>query len=177
MAALSSEESFAWAGEHGHSVMAIPMGGGKMRELLSAYRDAWQSAGHPGRGSVMLAFHMLCHEDGEKAARIAREPLNRYLKALVTAASDWTSGARSEDYPGYDKIIAGLAEQDFDSQVASGSAWVGTPDSIVQQVREYDEQVGGFEHASLQVNFHTIGRADADASMRLFAREVIPKLR
>ena len=90
------------------------------------------------------------------------------------AASDWTGGARSEDYPGYDKIIAGLAEQDFDSQVASGSAWVGTPDAILQQIRDYDEQVGGFEHASLQVNFNTIGRDDADASMRLFAREVIP---
>ncbi len=174
VAALSSEASFAWAGEHGHAVMAIPMAGGKMRELLAVYRDAWRTAGHPGGGTVMLAFHMFCHEDADVAARIAREPLNRYLKSLVAAASDWTSGARSENYPGYDKIIAGLAEEDFDSQVASGSAWVGTPDAILQQVRDYDEQVGGFEQASLQVNFYTIGREDAEASMRLFAREVIP---
>lgn len=177
VAALSTEASFVWAGAQGHGVMAIPMAGGRMRELIDAYRDAWRSAGHPGRGTVMLAFHMFCHEDAAAAERVAREPLDRYLRSLVEAASDWTAGARSEDYPGYDKIIAGLAEQNFDKQVASGAAWVGTPERIVAAVREYDERVGGFEHASLQVNFNTIGRAEAEASMRLFAREVMPALR
>jgi hypothetical protein len=117
---------------------------------------------------------MFCHEDAREAGRIARDPLNRYLRSLVDAASDWTSGARSEDYPGYDKIIAGLAEQDFEKQVASGSAWIGTPDRILDAIRAYDAQVGGFEHASLQVNFNTIRREDAERSMRLFAREVMP---
>ena len=176
VAALSTEASFVWAGEQGHGVMAIPMAGGRMRELIDAYRDAWRAAGHPGRGNVMLAFHMFCHEDGEEAVRIAREPLNRYLRSLVEAASDWTSGADSRDYPGYDKIIAGLAEQDFEKQVASASAWVGTPNTILEQVREYDARVGGFEHASLQVNFNTIARADAEASMRLFSKSVMPRV-
>jgi alkanesulfonate monooxygenase SsuD/methylene tetrahydromethanopterin reductase-like flavin-dependent oxidoreductase (luciferase family) len=176
VAALATEASFVWAGEQGHGVMAIPMAGGRMRELVDAYRDAWQAAGHPGRGQVMLAFHMFCHEDAEEAARIARAPLNRYLRSLVDAASAWTTGADSADYPGYDKIIAGLAEQDFEKQVASGAAWVGTPRQIVEQVREYDARVGGFEHASLQVNFNTIARTDAEASMRLFAREVMPRV-
>jgi alkanesulfonate monooxygenase SsuD/methylene tetrahydromethanopterin reductase-like flavin-dependent oxidoreductase (luciferase family) len=174
VAALATEESFVSAGRNGHSVMAIPMAGGKMRELLDVYRDAWRASGRPGRGTVMLAFHMFCHEDSGAAVRIAREPLDRYLRSLVDAASEWTGGARSEDYPGYDKIIAGLAEQNFEKQVASCSAWVGTPDQILDQIREYDALVGGFEHASLQVNFNTIGRADAEASMRLFAQEVMP---
>ncbi len=102
-----------WAGKHGHGVMAIPMGGSKLRDLLAAYRDAWRSSGHPGRGTVMLAFHMLCHEDAVEAVRIAREPLNRYLRSLVDAASDWTGDARSESYPGYDKIIAGARRADL----------------------------------------------------------------
>jgi alkanesulfonate monooxygenase SsuD/methylene tetrahydromethanopterin reductase-like flavin-dependent oxidoreductase (luciferase family) len=165
-----------WAGEQGHGVMAIPMAGGRMRELVDAYRDAWRAAGHPGRGKVMLAFHMFCHEDGAEAVRNAREPLNRYLRSLVQADSEWTTGADSADYPGYDKIIAGLAEQDFEKQVESGSAWVGTPAQIVEQVREYDARVGGFEHASLQVNFNTIARADAEASMRLFSRAVMSRV-
>jgi hypothetical protein len=37
--------------------------------------------------------------------------------------------------------------------------------------------VGGFEHPSLQVNFDTIGRGDAEASMRLFAASVMPRVR
>jgi len=177
VAALSTEDSFVWAGTHGHAIMAIPLGGGRLRELLAAYRDAWRSTGRPGRGTVMLAFHMVCHADAGEAARLARDPLNRYLTSLVDAASDWTGGAKSEDYPGYERIIAGLAEQTFETQVASRSAWVGPPAQIIDQIRDYHAHVGGFEHASLQVNFNTIGRAKAEASMRLFARTVMPHFR
>jgi hypothetical protein len=36
-------------------------------------------------------------------------------------------------------------------------------------------EFGGFEHASLQVNFNAMPYADALASMRLFAGEVMPR--
>jgi alkanesulfonate monooxygenase SsuD/methylene tetrahydromethanopterin reductase-like flavin-dependent oxidoreductase (luciferase family) len=176
VAALATKESFERAGAAGHGVMAIPMAGGAMSELLGIYRDAWKRAGHAGRGTVMLAFHMFCHEDQATAERIAREPLNRYLQSLVAAASDWMSGATSADYPGYDKIIAMLARDDFDSQVAKCAAWVGTPQRILDTVATYRGQIGDFEIASLQVNFNDITLADAQASMRLFGEAVLPRL-
>ena len=174
VAALSTPESFINAGKAGYKIMAIPMAGGQMKELLGLYRDAWKEAGHPGNGEVMLAFHMLCHEDGDTAAEIARQPLNDYLKSLVTSASEWTHGAKSKDYPGYDKIIGALAKETFESQVAKGAAWIGTTDSIRQQITEYQELTGGFEIASLQVNFNTVSYEDALHSMRLFSKEVMP---
>jgi hypothetical protein len=58
--------------------------------------------------------------------------------------------------------------------VAKGSAWIGTPDDIREAIISYDAQVGGFESASLQVNFGMISQADAECSMRLFAQEVMP---
>ncbi|HXQ66423.1 MAG TPA: LLM class flavin-dependent oxidoreductase [Alphaproteobacteria bacterium] len=175
IAALSTPESFTGAGAAGHSIMAIPLAGGKMKELIALYREARRKAGHQGRGRVMLAFHMLCCATREEAVRIAREPLNRYLKTLVAAASDWTEGLNSKDYPNYDKIIAGLAQETFESQVEKGAAWIGTPDSIVEQIRAYQALVGGFESASMQVNFNLVSLEDARRSMRLFAREVMPK--
>jgi len=36
-------------------------------------------------------------------------------------------------------------------------------------------EFGGFEHASLQVNFNTMPYAEALASMRLFAQEIMPR--
>lgn len=177
VAALASPESFAGAGTAGHFLMAIPFGGAKMRELLAVYRDAWRAAGHPGRGRVMLAFHMFCAETMDEAVRIAREPLNGYLKSVVTAASAWTEGLNSNDYPNYDKIVAALAKETFDTQMAKGIAWIGTPREIAQRVLAFNDEVGGFEIASLQVNFHTISREDALGSMRLFAREVMPAVR
>src|SRR5690349_5953865 len=77
IAALSTKESFENAGTLGHSIMGIPLAGAHMSSLLSAYRRAWQAAGHPGEGRVMLAFHMYCASSREKAVAVAREPLNQ----------------------------------------------------------------------------------------------------
>jgi alkanesulfonate monooxygenase SsuD/methylene tetrahydromethanopterin reductase-like flavin-dependent oxidoreductase (luciferase family) len=176
VAALATKESFERAGAAGHGIMAIPMAGGAMAVLLSTYREARARAGHPGRGTVMLAFHMLCHPDQQAAEAIARGPLERYLKSLVDAASDWTAGASSADYPGYDKVIAGLARETFESQVEKCAAWVGTPERILDTISTYQRQVGGFEIASLQVNFNDIAVEDAKASMRLYGERVLPKV-
>ncbi len=174
IAAFATPSSFERAGRLGHSVMAIPMSGGMMADLIGTYREAWQQAGHPGRGRVMLAFHMFCAESEELAVAVARDPLNGYLASLIDAASDWTGGSSSADYPDYDKLIAALAEETFDSQREKGAAWIGTPDRLVEQIRDYDRRVGGFEIASLQINFNTLPQADAESSIRLFAEQVMP---
>lgn len=176
-AAFTTPQSFEKAGTSGNWIMAIPYGGEKMAELIGAYRDAWKSAGHPGEGRVMLAFHMYCAETKDEAIRIARDPLNRYLKSLVDAASDWTSGAESSDYKGYGKMVEALDRETFESQVENGAAWVGTPDDMVEQIRAYDKLVGGFDDASLQVNFNDIAYEDAERSMKLFGEKVLPQFK
>ncbi len=174
VAALATKESFERAGTAGHGIMAIPMAGGAMAELLGVYREAWARAGHPGSGTVMMAFHMFCHEDQVTAEATARGPLDRYLQSLVAAASEWISGESSADYPGYDKVIASLSRETFDTQVAKCAAWVGTPGRILDTVATYQREVGGFEIASLQVNFNDMSLSDAEASMRLFGAKVLP---
>jgi len=74
IAALSTRETFETAGALGHYLMGIPLGGAHMAGLLKSYRDAWTAAGHPGRGKVMLAFHMYCAETTAQAAAVARAP-------------------------------------------------------------------------------------------------------
>ncbi len=67
-----------------------------------------------------------------------------------------------------------LRATNFDSLFNSGTIWVGTPEDVRQQISGYAEKVGGFDTASLQVNFHLVSASDAAASMGLFAQEVIP---
>jgi alkanesulfonate monooxygenase SsuD/methylene tetrahydromethanopterin reductase-like flavin-dependent oxidoreductase (luciferase family) len=174
IAALSTRDSFENAGRLGHHLMGIPLAGAHMSALLKVYRDAWMTAGHPGRGRVMLAFHMYCADTRDNAAAIAREPLNVYLKSIANAASDWMSGVSSKDYPNYQRMIEMISNETFESQVEKGSAWIGTPDDIRKSVAAYDAEVGGFESASLQVNFGVIPEPEASRSMMLFAREVMP---
>ena len=174
VAAIATPQSFIDTGKAGHAIMAIPLAGGAMKELIGLYRKAWREAGHPGNGRVMLAFHMFCHERRDTAWQIARDPLHGYLHSLVDAASDW-AGMQSKDYPGYDKMIDALSRETIDSQVNSGSAWIGTPDDIARQIEAFIERVGGFESASLQVNFNTLPYAEAERSARLFAARVMPR--
>ena len=174
VAALNTLDSFTFAGRMGYSVMAIPLGGAAMRPLLAVYRDAWKAAGHPGEGEVMLAFHMFCDADGKRARAYACPFIDDYLYSLVEAASDWLDGRTSQDYPGYGKVIAKLQESRTIDQIASGAAWIGSPEEIIDQIRRTQAEFGVYEHASLQVNFNMVPLDDARASMRLFAERVMP---
>jgi alkanesulfonate monooxygenase SsuD/methylene tetrahydromethanopterin reductase-like flavin-dependent oxidoreductase (luciferase family) len=175
VAALNTPESFEFAGRMGYAVMAIALVAEKMRPLLAAYRDAWKAAGHPGRGEVMVAFHMYCEHDGERARAFAAPLIDAYLASLVEAASDWLDGRVSQDYPDYDKIIAALRASNAAEQIASGGAWVGSPGEMAATIARLEREFGGFEHASLQVNFNTMPHREALASMRRFAQEVMPR--
>jgi len=175
IAALNTPESFAFAGERGYSVMAIPLVASKMLPLLAAYREAWRRAGHPGNGEIMLAFHMFCDEDSRHARAIAGPLLDNYLHSLVDAACDWLDGVSSADYPGYDRVIAALKGSSAAEQIESGAAWIGSPDEIAATIARVERDFGGFEHASLQVNFNLMPFDAALASMRLFARAVMPR--
>ena len=96
VAALATKESFERAGAAGHGIMAIPMAGGAMAELLGLYREAWTRAGHPGRGTVMLAFHMFCHQDqadGRTHRARAAEPLSAFA-GRTRRPTGWRANAR-----------------------------------------------------------------------------------
>ena len=176
VAATTTVDTFEYAGTQGYSIMAIPMAGGKVRDLIGRYRAAWRKAGHPGDGEVMLAFHMFCDTNGDRARSIARGPLTDYLNSLVDAAGDWSTES-SADYPGYDKMIAALKAETMESLIASGSAWIGTPAEIVAGIRRIQADSGGFEHASMQVNFGTIPGVAAQGSIKLFAEAAIPQFK
>jgi alkanesulfonate monooxygenase SsuD/methylene tetrahydromethanopterin reductase-like flavin-dependent oxidoreductase (luciferase family) len=118
---------------------------------------------------------MFCDEDRERARALACPLLEAYLASLVDAACDWLDGVSSDDYPGYDKVIAGLRSANAEEQIASGSAWIGTPDEIAATIARLQDEFGGFEHASLQVNFNTMPYDAALVSMRLFADKVMPR--
>jgi alkanesulfonate monooxygenase SsuD/methylene tetrahydromethanopterin reductase-like flavin-dependent oxidoreductase (luciferase family) len=174
IAAVATPDSFEFAGRMGHALMSIPIGGPKMRELLQVYRQAWCDAGHAGHGEVMIAFHMFCDRDGGRARDVARPLIRCYMDAQLEAAAGWLAGEQSKDYKGYDKMMASMRNVDLDTMIASGGAWVGSPDEIRRLIDGIVDASGGFEHASMQVNFSTLPLGEARRSMELFAAEVMP---
>lgn len=174
IAATSADKSFAMAGEGGHGLMTFPRDPEGLRDRLDIYRDAWRAAGHPGNGQVMIAFHMYCAPTTKEAHSVAGHRVDAYLKAQYDAASDWAEGTTSKDYPNHPKLTETLGKMRFANKLDDGSMWVGTPDEIKGMIKYYHDAVGGFELASLQVNFHTLPVEQAEASMRLFSRDVMP---
>lgn len=174
IASFSTPESFEMAGRNGYHLMAIPLSGSDTKRLLKVYRDAWTAAGHPGQGRVMLAFNMFCAPTSEEAVAKAKGHHNAYLKAIAAGAADWSKTDVTADYPNYHKIIEALSEENFESTIRKRTAWVGTPAQMRETIASYNEDSGGFECASLQVNFGAMSVEDAEASMRLFAKEVMP---
>lgn len=71
-------------------------------------------------------------------------------------------------------MIARLKQQNFEGLVASGAAWVGSPETIKDTMRRFIDDVAGFDSASLQVMNGPISEADAERSIRLFADYVMP---
>ena len=175
VAALNTPETFEFAGRNGYHCMANPIGGAKLGELLGLYRETWKSAGHPREGQIALAFMMYCAENSERAIAEAGPEVDSYFQTLADAASDWSSGASTKDYPGYDKMVSALAKENVHTQREKCAAWVGSPDEICDMIVDFARQIGGFGIASLQVNTKLMDVEAAKTSMRLFAEKVMPK--
>ena len=72
-------------------------------------------------------------------------------------------------------MVEALAKEDVHSQRAKSAAWVGSPEEIADMIAEFARQIGGFDIASLQVNPKLTDVEKAKVSMRLFARQVMPR--
>ena len=176
IAANSTESSYEYAGERGYYIMAIPMIAEQLRSHLEVYHNAWKKAGHPGRGKVFLAFHMFVDPDSARARRIAGAEVESYFKSIVEATAGMDT-VKSKDYVGYEKQREQFAKFNIDSLIKSCAAWVGSPDEVCAQIARYHEACGGFDFASMQVNFHMVPAHEALRSIELFAREVMPRFR
>ena len=176
IAATNTPETFAFAGQHGCKVMAIPLDPPKMRDLIGTYREAWKKAGHAGSGHVMNTFFMCCAPTREEAIAVGLGPCNAHLKGLADAAKEWLTGASTKDYPGYDKLIAHVLADSAEKQVAAGSAFIGTPADIAEMLRSYNDKVGGIDSVSLHFTPANMPVEMAERSLRLFSKEVMPKV-
>lgn len=178
IAVLATPESFEEAGRNGYYIMANPIAAEQLARMITLYRDAWRAAGHAGKGRIMISFRTLVMPDGDRARAVAKAPTLAHNHALVTAAKvveGWGTGKAAKDYPNYEKIIARLESETYEEMIAKGSTWVGSPAEVRVQIRRYYEQVGGFDEASINGIPHLQERSVSEASLRLFAKEVMPE--
>jgi alkanesulfonate monooxygenase SsuD/methylene tetrahydromethanopterin reductase-like flavin-dependent oxidoreductase (luciferase family) len=175
IAAVSTAESFVWAGENGYHLMIVPFAGSLERTatFVQSYRDAWARAGHPpGQEQIQMSFHCYVAETQEAALAGFRRPVERYVEVFSEAVSSW-EGRASGAYAGYDRVVTAVRAQTPDTLREGRVAFVGTPAEVVEQVRFVRDTFGEVE-PSMQINFGGIPTVEALRTVELFAREVMP---
>jgi natural product biosynthesis luciferase-like monooxygenase protein len=175
VAATTTESSFETIGRLGHNLLTVaylrPLEG--LGALTRVYRDALAAAGHTGPTRVATHYQVVLSDDRREARQIAKEALQRYVRLNFEAQSmAKVKRMRPE--------TAALAQNpdaiDIDSLVEQGRVLAGTPDDAVAIVERARAELG-LTGVDCTFTFGAIDWKTAERSMRLFATEVIPRVR
>ena len=97
----------------------------------------------------------------EAAMRSARSPNPRAFRTLMTP-----KGRPVE-----------LSTASLDDFIECGIAFAGTPDQVFNQICEFTDGIGGLGNLLMMTQGGHLGPEDTCDSMRLFASEVMPRLK
>ena len=176
VAAISAEESFAYAARNGFNVMVVPYAGkpGQLQDFVRMYRRIWAESGHePGAEQVQVSQFCYVAENRDEARAGFERIAKRYLEVFADAVASW-QGKTSDQYPGYDKMVASILATTPAKILEGGGAFVGTPEDVVEQVERCTEAFGPIE-PSIQISFGGSTDAEAFRTLELFAARVMPR--
>lgn len=147
----------------------------------AAQFDEWraeyqQRQGAPAPAPTLLDF-TYCHEDAEVADQVMRDHLGPFYTAMVDHYEfDGKHFGDSEKYNHYAGGAEMLREMGREAAFEGfyGLQWRGTPEMMIEQMRERIELIGDFRQMVL-VQYGGIEPAKVDASMRLIQEKVLPE--
>jgi len=168
--------SFEWAGRQGYKIMTVAYRGVEpLIKLNRLYRESWIGAGHnPNAYDISAHYQVVLAKDGREAKSIAQQALRRYIGATthttdrVRADSERTANAI------HDKVVREVL--DLDRMVKECRVVAGTPEEAVELLDRACDLMG-VTQVDCTFYFGGIAFEHAQRSQRLFASEVIPKLR
>ncbi|HJY83505.1 MAG TPA: hypothetical protein VKK81_20765, partial [Candidatus Binatia bacterium] len=73
--------------------------------------------------------------------------------------------------------VGGLTNIDTAQAMARGILFAGSPDTIYQQIMDFYDKVGGFGHLVMIGRSGFMTHAEAEKGIKLFAKEVLPRLK
>jgi alkanesulfonate monooxygenase SsuD/methylene tetrahydromethanopterin reductase-like flavin-dependent oxidoreductase (luciferase family) len=145
---------------------------------ITRWRELFQEMHGVAAPPPMTCDYCVCLPDATEAEDLARRHMGRYLASVLEHYE--VMGDHFAVTKGYDayaqaaEILAKIGESGFLEGFLRASAW-GTPDKVLATFERRREVLGPFELAT-SFRFGGIPFDKAEASMRLFASEVLPVL-
>jgi alkanesulfonate monooxygenase SsuD/methylene tetrahydromethanopterin reductase-like flavin-dependent oxidoreductase (luciferase family) len=175
VAAISTPESFIWAGEQGYGLMFVPYLSDfqDLAQKIELYRQTYRIARHGNEPPPpSMALHLYMAQSAGIARREARPHIEQYMAVFQECAASWI-GRQSSQYRGYELMQERLRALTYDRVLAEGRALIGDPPAILDQIRRLQQMFGPIQ-PEMQVMFGDMKFVKARRTVELFGREVLP---
>ncbi len=175
--AATTHETYAMVGRMGSPLfIAVRTSSiAELRRFLGSYHEAWAAAGHAGRGDVALSIPVYVADTSARARREPEASTMHFFRTISQALqkSDGTGAALAEAQEGRAQRLAELTYDD----VLREQVVYGEPAEVAERLTALQEELG---YSTLSAWMNVGGQLPHDQvlrSMRLFATEVVPRLR
>ena len=178
-AAVSPESSLALA-QLGLGIQIIPQKPwSEVENELKAYRGIFQEVnGTPAPPPIVVGF-TFCHEDEDRAKEMASEYVGNYWDSIMDHYEfrrDHLKETKGYEYYGkFTEKIEQYGTQDVKDFFLDLQVW-GTPDQCYDKIMSTRGRVGSDSFLAA-FSFGAMPYDEVEKSMRLFAKEVLPRLK
>jgi alkanesulfonate monooxygenase SsuD/methylene tetrahydromethanopterin reductase-like flavin-dependent oxidoreductase (luciferase family) len=198
--ATGDPETAAEVGRRGMVHVLILRGPEGTKRAFAAHRKARAEAGLPKVTTENFAYaaFVYCGDSDEEGVRVGSKLLwflNTSLKSAPQFARFlpgatppelaplvWRSAPPAPTNPEKGVVPAGvnarrLASIGPEQAMAQGILFAGNPDSVYRQIMDFHDKVGGFGHLTPIGRSGFMTHEESEKGIRLFAKEVLPRLR
>ena len=178
-AAVSPESSLALA-QLGLGILIIPQKPwSEVENELKAYRGIFQEVNGTLAPPPIVVGFTFCHEDEDRAKEMASEYVGNYWDSIMDHyefRSDHLKETKGYEYYGkFTEKIEQYGTQDVKDFFLDLQVW-GTPDQCYDKIMSTRGRVGSDSFLAA-FSFGAMPYDEVEKSMRLFAKEVLPRLK
>jgi alkanesulfonate monooxygenase SsuD/methylene tetrahydromethanopterin reductase-like flavin-dependent oxidoreductase (luciferase family) len=184
----TSPSGAAQVGTRGYIQATFLTGFDATRKVFDGYRHGWREAGR-GRDVPIdrLAYAALVYVgDSEQRARAGAEKLLWYITSnkvpphFANPPGYVPVAANVRNLRGAENPLSAFAKRGsmtVEGAIAAGIMFAGMPDAVLAQFKKHHDHVGGYGHLLIMGQAGFLEHEDTVHGIRMFAREVYPRLR
>jgi alkanesulfonate monooxygenase SsuD/methylene tetrahydromethanopterin reductase-like flavin-dependent oxidoreductase (luciferase family) len=168
------------------------LSGAVARSVFDGYRKAYLEAHGRPAPDKRLAYLGVVATAGDRKTAFERA---EHMKAYFTTAARLDAQFRNP--PGFNPVKANVkmmqagasamrprlrngtplpSDATIEHYIDAGLMFVGTPDDVYQQIKQFYADVGGFGNLLMMGQAGTLSHADTVDNLTLFAKHVLPRL-
>ncbi len=150
----------------------------EMADHFQTYRDLYMKHHHKPAPPPVCVDFLACDESAERAEALAREHMANYYVTVMDhydmAGDHFRHMKGYGDYADNAVILAETGLEDAANSFVDINTW-GNPQQILEKLEARGHHLGDFD-LTIQVSYGGMSPENAESSMRLFAKEVLPEV-